>query len=522
MKLLLETTASIHECIRKNRILLIVLFLFLLLFYWAWLACANVSLDTEYLINHPDSDYNWLSSGRFGLLFSRWLLGLTSFNPYFQNLIFLLCLWTFTLIMGWLLHWLGEIRSPLVIFLFMAVTLTHPVLMEQFYFGLQRAEIAMGYVWTALALAFIFRWLEKGGAFLLVAGLLCLILSLSTYQSFAVLCLTGGLGCYLLSCRRIADSRICLHRGLLLAAVFAGSQLIVSLLGTVGAGGSDYLSNMVSWRVLSIGACLRQILAHLRSLALGDSLFYSPLQGICMGLMSLAALAALSDKSSAWGKRLLTAAAGLALAFSPLFLTVFLGGAPMKRAELGLPFSLAWMCLLVWLFLQDRPFWQNKIRRFLSSLVLLLLAAALIWTQSQTSQRLLYTDNIREQSDEALAAQLSQSIDSLGLENPTVIFVGNRPASLNASCQVGESIGLSFFDVFYANEPYYYHSTIRILDFMGTLGYNYTAPTREQVLAARQASSLMAAWPEEGSVLSLDGIVVVKLSEDLEYPSSSE
>ena len=120
MKPLFETTASIHEYIRKNRILLIVLFLFLLLFYWAWLACANVSLDTEYLINHPDSDYNWLSSGRFGLLFSRWLLGLTSFNPYFQNLIFLLCLWTFTLIMGWLLHWLGEIRSPLVIFLFMA------------------------------------------------------------------------------------------------------------------------------------------------------------------------------------------------------------------------------------------------------------------------------------------------------------------------------------------------------------------------------------------------------------------
>ncbi len=532
MKPFYEMISSVCEYARRNRTLLVVLFLFLLFFYGAWLAGTNVSVDTEYLLNHPDSDYNWLSSGRFGLFFSRWLLGLSHFNPYFQNLVFLLCLWAFALFMGWLLDWLGEIRSPLIVFLFMAVTLTHPVLMEQFYFGLQRAEIAMSYLWTALALAFLFRWLETGSVLLLLPGLLSLILSLSTYQSFAVLCLTGGLGCYLLSCHRSEDARLCLRKGLTLAALFAASQLAVSILGRVIGGGSDYLSDMVSWTTLPFKTCVKQILSHLWQLVSGGSFFYSPLQGICMGGTALLALAALFRRKTSMGKRFLTAAALFALAFSPLFLTVLLGGAPMKRTELGLPFSLAWMCLLILLSLRDMSFGKAKtdtVSSLLSAslfpgLLFLLLTVPLVWVQTETSQRLIYTDNIREQSDERLAAQISQVIDSLGAElpdgkAPAVVFVGNRPADLNAACQIGESIGLSFFDIFYGNEPYYYHSTIRILDFMGALGYSYTAPSEEQVLTARRASVSMTSWPEEGSVRFQDGIVIVKLSDDLEFGS---
>lgn len=236
-----------------------------------------------------------------------------------------------------------------------------------------------------------------------------------------------------------------------------------------------------------------------------------------MVLTLIWAAALFFDKRETVGKRLINGLTALVLVCSPLFMTVILGSEPMRRAELVLPLSLGFMMLDILSFVFDSMGKRRQTGRWIQGTVVLAVSCMLLWVQMQTSQRLFYTDDMRQKSDERLAGQISREIDALGLEQPTVVFVGSRPADLNEACLVGDSIGLSFFDIFYAHEPYYYHSTVRILDFMHTQGFVYTMPTEEQVQRARQSCQDMPSWPQNGSVQPLGDVVVVKLCEDLEY-----
>lgn len=507
---------SIRIFWRENRFLLLGIFVFLLAFYGGRVFHANVSMDSEYMINHPGSYYNWMSLGRFGQCFTKWLLHMGWYNPYFQNLVFLAALWLFVVVMCYLIDSFGIIRRRGLLFLFAAVSLTHPVLAEQSYFIMQRAEIAVGYLYTALALAGSFAWLREKKWYWCVLALVFSVLAFATYQSFVPMYMAGALGCYLLYCQEISDSRKCWILAGKLAAVFAVSLIVYLVLQKILCGTSGYLDSMVAWGTLPFRTCVKQILTHLWLLVSGQDVYYSCLQGVLMVLAMLVALTLFFDRRMPMGKRMANGLAALALAASPLFMTVILGGEPMRRAELMLPVSLAFMML----FGVSRLIsFTGKMRRFGGVAAIAVLAAScmLLWVQMQTSERLFYTDDMRQKSDERLAGQISREIDALGLEEPVVVVVGNRPADLNEACQVGGSVGLSFFDIFYAYEPYYYHSTVRILDFMHTQGFLYTMPTEEQVLAARQACQDMPSWPLEGSVQTVGDVVVVKLSEDLEY-----
>ena len=50
-------------------------------------------------------------------------------------------------------------------------------------------------------------------------------------------------------------------------------------------------------------------------------------------------------------------------------------------------------------------------------------------------------------------------------------------------------------------------------NFLETLGYNYQSPTPEQAEQAVEYSKKMASWPDTGSVIQKDGIIIVKLSD---------
>ena len=501
---------------RENRFLLFGIFLFLLAFYGGRIFHANVSMDSEFMINHPGSYYNWMSLGRFGQCFSKWLLGMGWYNPYFQNLVFLAALWLFAAVTCALIDRFGVIRRKGFLFVFAAIALTHPVLAEQSYFIMQRAEIGMGYLYTGASLYTSFAWLKDKKRYMGILAAGTAVLAFATYQAFVPMYMAGALGAYLLYCCRMDSGKECLKQAGRLAALFFASLAAYLLLQRLLCGESGYLGSMVAWTTLPFKTCVKQILTHLWKIVSGKDVYYSPFQGALMALGVLLAVCLFFDKRQDGWKRALSGLTALALTFSPLFLTVLLGGEPMRRAELSLPLSLAFLMLAGVSFLSELP---KKARGFgiLAAGAGLLVSGMLLWAQMQTSQRLFYTDDMRQKSDERLAGQIGREIEALGLTEPVVVVVGNRPAGLNASCLVGGSIGLSFFDIFYAHEPYYYHSTVRILDFMRTQGFVYTMPDEEQVLTARQACQDMPSWPQEGSVRLLGETVVVKLSEDLEY-----
>lgn len=510
-----EECESFYSFLRRNRYVAAGILLFLFLHFGSRMDSLNISMDTEYLINHPGSYHAWFSSGRFGICFSKWILGMDWYNPYFQCMVFVAGFFVFSLILCYLAEKLGAVGKAGLLGT-AAIALSHPVLVEQSYFALQQAEMGAAYTYVALAFWAVILWVERSKWYWLLLATVLAVLSFATYQSFAAMYMTGLVGFYFLMGFVEKSGKEYLRKALRFLAAFFVPLVVYLLLQRVLSGSSSYLESMVGWGNLPLRQILKNIMDHFVSLAGGEGIYYSGLQGIFFLMMALGAAAQLFRRYEDWLKRILMCLAGLALVFSPLFLTVALGGEPMKRAQLALPLSLALM--LVCVLAAASELFKEKKRSLKAMRALVGFAAlTLAWTQTGASQRLFYTDDVRQRQDEVLAAQLSREIDALGLDTPAVVFVGNKKAELNGSCVVGESIGLSFFDIFYGNEPYYYHSTVRILDFMQTQGYVYTMPTEEQVKAARQESVGMPVWPQEGSVRESEGVVIVKLSPDLEY-----
>ena len=132
---------SLYDFWQENRFLLLGILAFLTLFYGSRVFHANVSMDSEYMINHPGSYYNWMSLGRFGQCFTKWLLHMGWYNPYFQNIVFLTALWLFSVVMCWLIDSFGTVRQKGLLFLFSSIALTHPVLAEQSYFILNYSRL---------------------------------------------------------------------------------------------------------------------------------------------------------------------------------------------------------------------------------------------------------------------------------------------------------------------------------------------------------------------------------------------
>ena len=97
-----------------------------------------------------------------------------------------------------------------------------------------------------------------------------------------------------------------------------------------------------------------------------------------------------------------------------------------------------------------------------------------------------------------------------------MIVIGGREFQGNRSCVTGEIIGRSFFNYDRDVEPIAYWSTKRALGFLHTLGADYERIPMERVGEGVEYSLDMPRWPAEGSVRVINGMIVIKLSGNLE------
>ena len=68
----------------------------------------------------------------------------------------------------------------------------------------------------------------------------------------------------------------------------------------------------------------------------------------------------------------------------------------------------------------------------------------------------------------------------------------------------GEFLGLSWFE--YGGDSH------RALGFMRTIGYPYITATDEETQRAKEIAQTMDVWPNNGSVIFKDGLIIVRLS----------
>lgn len=498
--------------IQINRWPIIISSLLLLLIYWPWIYSIGPHIDAETLINIPYATASWLELGRQGGIFTELIFGLRWFNPFISTLFGFIMLCISGILFGYMSYRAGKV-NPLLSIGFIFVLFSYPIMTETLYFDMMIFKEAWAYVMCAVSVGLSYRGILYKSTGSKVIAIICMIWIFSTYQIFVVLYVTMAVFYYLLLYRRwsiieerkIEPKQYGIIIGQLLI-MFLFAMLINTCITKLFFSSSDhYLNNQAMWNTLPLGQCLEKIFLHILQVVTAKGIFYTsfyPVTAIISIICAVSDLRKVKTAKLGW----LYIAAIIGLQFCPFLLTMYLGSVPVVRAQLVYP--MVYTCNIAFIF--------NKIwgKRFIRG-IFLTATTVFLWLQTQSTMRLIYTDQIRIQEDLHLASLVEQSIqmETKGLQKP-IAFVGTYTSKLNAACAIGETIGLSIFNVDSNESPHYLVSSMRICNILKTLGYSFHAVNDTQILEARKEALDMPIWPTQGSIKDVGEYVIVKLSDD--------
>ena len=505
---------GLRDYLKRNYNLWIIVFLLGLVSHGSMLLSKSIGIDTEDIITLQDLFYGgWLETGRQGLVLLKIIFGTQVFNPYFSGAATLVFMTLACVLWTYLFSYISGKEHKVANMSFSAILLFSPLITEQFYFKLQSMEITLGFCLMAVSLLLLYQMIEvnkyRSKVLCFIGAILLNVLLFSLYQVMVPLFIFGAGVCfglhYFFSTKENEDwkdfGRFIGIYILVFLVSFVANQIITSAFFS----GSDYLTSQIRWFSQSFKDCLINIYWHVRDVMLGKSLYYAKTFILyCVLFIVLGVLNILGSKNKK--AKILGVFSILLILSSPFYMTLICGNAPVVRSQLVLPFTLAFLVYVLFLFVRDK---RNV------TIALLALCILTGYTQLRYTMQLNYTDSVRYESDVRIASSIMEEINQL--ENETysypVVFIGKHSAELNNSCIKGDTIGYSFFEWDTDVEPYSFFSTRRILGFMHTLGGNYIQGNVEQFTMAREHSKSMNNWPMQGSIELHDGVVIVKLSD---------
>ena len=140
------------ENIRRNYLSLAVFSALYLLLFGSWLYHTNPRVDTDALINVPNSYFNWEVIGRQFGVFTKYVFGLQWFDPQFAAFAGYLLFCVAGVLFGYLFWRCLQGRGALCAAFALAM-FASPIMAEQYYFDMQIFEIA----WAKPSLIFLYR-----------------------------------------------------------------------------------------------------------------------------------------------------------------------------------------------------------------------------------------------------------------------------------------------------------------------------------------------------------------------------
>lgn len=530
---------NVKEYSTAYRIRLALIGLIVFLVHGAKLYSDVIGIDTEDIIHLQDDFYGgWLHTGRQGLIFMKYLLGNSRFNPYFTSIITLVMF--MISVSAFLFMWDrmgGSLTGGQAVSssygqreasdlwawgLGGLLWISHPIFAEQFYFSLQSLEICISLLLTATSLYLSNRWAEQHHPALAAVTILLLLLTFSSYQIFVVLYIFGIVSVlFLQTLRDIADNRelsgtILFKRMIPCCILFFTAFLLNMLITRLFFSTSDYLQTQIIWGKADVKDCIRVIIRHVIAVFTGNgSVFYHWGVGV-LALFDMALLIRFLRRYGECRKAVvgMTVFYYLALFAAPFMMTVLLGHPPAIRSQLVLPAVTGYLGYLGIWFLGR----ELTISRFKKAAFIIIAAIGLITgiRQTKVTESLYYTDQCRYEQDAALGRALIERIGQAngGEDSLPVVVVGSREFTGNHSCVMGEIIGRSFFCHDTEVSPQFYWSTRRVLGFLHCLGADYNQVPQERMWEAVECSKDMPAWPSENSVQEKNGMIIVKLGEE--------
>ncbi len=487
-----------------------------------FLFSSNFRMDSSVKLVEKGNEFNDIALGRFGIVWLNRLLGMRDYNPYLISFLTLLAVLpvgaAFSFLMwkaagkrcgGWIC------ALPLMIFL-------TPNWIEQLYFSYQSFLVMLGILLTMLA---VFQTEYSSGRLLPALAVIPAFAAFSVYQAFVPLYITLSAGTVLVRCvcsentQELQVRRSVLRHALVFLAALAVYAAVNRAVGS-GAKESAYLTSQIRWGSEPLpgvmGNVVKAALSVMTARGPLDTVGY-PVSALC-SLVFLTALAA-SKKERLY--RILLPAGWLVLQSSVFAMLVILGTRTAIRAELAVTFAVAINFLLALLAVVLRTEEasvkkSSDMARRAMKYGLIAAMAFCLYRSASLSFSLIYTDDICTAFDNALTERLIVHLSSTQAEKgqKAVIFIGEPEVRLNAGCVVGETIGHSQYQHHGSLE---FNNTV-LVDLFRLHGLKKSRKmTTEDALLAEEMAKTMPCFPEEGSIVETDQIIVIKFAEDLYF-----
>lgn len=468
---------------------------------------TNISVDTDIFIKYPTTTYNWLDIGRWGLILSQKIFGIMWFNPYVECAMAAVTMLLFQLTFCYFIESVNKTNMKVNHYIFSALFITHPIFVFQWFFKLQAFEIAFSILLIAVALIFLFSWIENQKMGLLIPTVICMVWAFSCYQTNMALFICGALAGFLLTNQK--DFKNCILVSLKLLGTFLGAFIINQLISKTFFMRGDYIDNSIFWGKFPVITCLRNIWHHMKEVLFGSVIMNLAFSVACLFVLIMFLL---ELKKMTLVRFYNYIVFGLLL-ISPFLLTIYLGSIPLYRSQYMLPFVTAFC------FMAAYGCCLNFKKHFCKLRVIIgLLCISFVIQQTQVSLRLWYTEDIRYEQDLAMLHEIVTTMHQKNIheEQYPIVFIGPWQCNLNGATfgQI-EMIGISYFSLLIDGEPPFYHSTAAIARLAKTNGYNFIDATQDDVNKAVKYAENMPSYPNDSYIEVHEGIIVVKLSDDI-------
>ncbi len=496
------------EYCKTHSLLIIITMFIIFLTHGSNLFYNNLGIDTQVFVEKPAFEYNWLGIGRYGLLLEKNLLGLSEYCPYFAGIIFIFFLVISNIILYYSFYKLSNKELGLLNLCIPIIAFTHPVFVEQFVYMLQCAEISFAISLTALSTLFIFTWIKEKKLMYAILGIIGLVICFATYQSFVALYIAFCIFAFIMMFEDEKNNEKNFKTVIKLIISFIISLAIYKISIKLLPSYSAYIDDSFFWGKYPIRAILENIINYIKEVFLGTGIYFNKgyfIGALLFGIVSIYEIFR-NKNSLKLSEKVLYILSIIAFMGTPFYMIIAIGHSPFIRTQFILPFTEAFMFMYASYYL-----FENKWLKYISIISIFFVFQC----QMVTTQRLYYTDHMRNESDIQMAYEIADDLGELGFtEDKKVAIIGHKEARLNAVCQVGETVGKSIFSTGYDVSPYYTNSSSVILRLFRCLGMQYYKCTSEQIKEARIIAKDMTVWPKEGSIKEYNGFVIIKISED--------
>lgn len=509
--------------LKTNISLLVLTTLSALFIYSIKIFSYNIGMDTELALGYGYT--NWNGIGRYALIILQKILCINYLNLFRENFFATLFLILTALNWSWFLKFLkNENISKIALIIFCLAYTSSGIWVEQFYFSLQSAEVSFFLFLIPFFIIMNFDAFLNKKMILSILSIFFIAFSASIYQSIIIF--YGG--AMLIAFLLIEDKiNLKIKDGLLLVLyLIAGAVLYFILIKIINKilciKESGYLWGMMkpdrSWFL--------NILKYIYMLCFANNTFLSSIfdgfmakiartgnqaviemhrqayalsNTVLLPTLLLYFILIIKNKNLSSLKKILL----LITPFTVLIFPAICGGICLNRTQFIVPLITAFIYFTVISELKGK-----------AQIIIFCILIYCTYIQMQRSSALLYSDQIRFESDYELAKNIRKELEKFDIQNKKVLLYGRYTPSYPEGFVYGEDIGKSMFNCDSRHDQT--NATRRGIGFIKAVGYNCKPVSEftENLTKAREYALKMPSYPYNEYVQEFEDIIIVKLSDD--------